>query len=104
MINNQNKEIYYYLARAHEENKNYAMAISYYQKYYQLSGENDILVHIGYLYGIQKIIPRLRSFLPGQLKSCQKIQGHISSVGLKYLGRELRKGQRKYIHCHKQKK
>jgi len=46
--------IYYYLARTHEENKRYSMAISFYKKYYGLSGENNILTHIGYLYGVTK--------------------------------------------------
>ncbi len=53
-INSDNKDIYYYLARTHEENQNYSMAISYYNRYYSFSKETDILVHIGYLYGSQK--------------------------------------------------
>jgi tetratricopeptide (TPR) repeat protein len=50
----RNSDIYYYLARTHEENKNYSMAISYYNRFYSFSKETDILVHIGYLYGTQK--------------------------------------------------
>lgn len=53
-IKSENRDIFYYLARTHEENKNYSMAISYYNKYYTYSKETDILVHIGYLYGSQK--------------------------------------------------
>ena len=48
------KNIYYYLARTHEEKEKYSLAISYYIKYYNFSKENSILVHIGYLYGVQK--------------------------------------------------
>lgn len=48
-----NSDIYYFLARTHEENKNYSMAISYYNKYYAFSKESNILVHIGYIYGTQ---------------------------------------------------
>jgi len=82
MINNQNKEIYYYLARAHEENKNYAMAISYYQKYYQLSGENDILVHIGYLYGIQKNYTKAEEFLARAIEKLPENPGPYFFRGL----------------------
>jgi tetratricopeptide (TPR) repeat protein len=53
-IKSENSDIYYYLARTHEENKNYSMAISYYNRFYSFSKETDILVHIGYLYGTQK--------------------------------------------------
>lgn len=53
-IKSENNDIYYYLARTHEENKNYSMAISYYNRFYAHSKETDILVHIGYLYGTQK--------------------------------------------------
>jgi len=49
----ENGDIYYFLARSHEENKNYSMAISYYNKYYTYSKESNILVHIGYIYGTQ---------------------------------------------------
>ncbi|HPJ35524.1 MAG TPA: tetratricopeptide repeat protein [Spirochaetota bacterium] len=53
-IKSENNDIYYYLARTHEENRNYSMAISYYKKYYKFSKQTDILVHVGYLYGSQK--------------------------------------------------
>ncbi|HOP28610.1 MAG TPA: tetratricopeptide repeat protein [Spirochaetota bacterium] len=53
-IKSDNNDIFYYLARTHEENKNYSMAISYYKRFYDHSKETDILVHIGYLYGTQK--------------------------------------------------
>lgn len=46
-------DVYYFLGRCHEEKKNYSMAISYYSRYYSSSKENEILVHIGYLYGMQ---------------------------------------------------
>ncbi len=46
-----NSDIYYFLARSHEESKNYSMAISYYNKYYNYSKESNILVHVGYIYG-----------------------------------------------------
>ncbi|HNX22681.1 MAG TPA: tetratricopeptide repeat protein [Spirochaetota bacterium] len=49
----ENSDIYYFLARTHEENKNYSMAISYYNKYYSISKESNVLVHIGYIYGTQ---------------------------------------------------
>jgi tetratricopeptide (TPR) repeat protein len=48
-----NSDVYYFLARSHEENRNYSMAISYYNKYYNYSKESNILVHIGYIYGTQ---------------------------------------------------
>jgi tetratricopeptide (TPR) repeat protein len=48
-----NSDIFYFLARTHEENKNYSMAISYYNKYYSYSRETNILVHVGYIYGTQ---------------------------------------------------
>ncbi len=47
-------DIYYYLARTQEEKKNFSMAISYYNKYYNATKEPTILVQIGYLYGVQK--------------------------------------------------
>jgi len=46
-----NSDVYYFLARTHEENKNYSMAISYYNKYYKYSRETNILIHVGYIYG-----------------------------------------------------
>lgn len=49
-----NSDIFYFLARTHEENRNYSMAISYYNRYYSKSNEVNILVHIGYIYGTQK--------------------------------------------------
>ncbi len=49
-----NYSIYYYLARTHEENRRYLLAISFYKNYYRMSKENNILTHIGYLYGIIK--------------------------------------------------
>ena len=47
-------DVYYFLARTHEEKKNYSMAISYYNKYYSSTKELEILIHSGYLYGVQK--------------------------------------------------
>lgn len=47
-------DVYYFLARTQEEKKNYALAISYYNRYYSATREIDILVHAGYLYGVQK--------------------------------------------------
>lgn len=52
--NDNDSDIYFYLARVHEEKKNYALAVSYYNRYYAASKENNILVQIGYIYGIQK--------------------------------------------------
>ena len=49
-----NDDVYYFLARAHEADKRYAIAISYYKRYYESSKESNILVHIGYIYAIQK--------------------------------------------------
>lgn len=47
-------DVYYFLARTQEEKKNYALAISYYNRYYSATKEIDILIHVGYLYGVQK--------------------------------------------------
>ncbi|MCL2155520.1 MAG: hypothetical protein FWH53_07650 [Leptospirales bacterium] len=47
-------DIYYFLAKSHEANKRYAIAISYYKRYYEYSRESNVLVHIGYIYAIQK--------------------------------------------------
>jgi tetratricopeptide (TPR) repeat protein len=49
-----NDDIYYFLARSHEADKRYAMAISYYKRYYEYSKESNVLVHIGYIYATQK--------------------------------------------------
>lgn len=56
-------DVYYFLARCQEEKKNYSMAISYYNKYYSSSKENEILIHIGYLYGMQNKYGRAYDYL-----------------------------------------
>ncbi|MCL1864331.1 MAG: hypothetical protein FWF73_00785 [Spirochaetes bacterium] len=52
--NADNDDIYYFLAKSHEANKRYAMAISYYKSYYEYSKESNVLVHIGYIHATQK--------------------------------------------------
>jgi tetratricopeptide (TPR) repeat protein len=49
-----NGDVYYFLARSHELNKRYSISISYYKKYYKYSQESNILIHIGYLFAAQK--------------------------------------------------
>ncbi len=64
-----NSDIFYFLARTHEENKNYSMAISYYNKYYNFSKETNILVHIGYIYGTQGKYSRAYDYFLKAVKS-----------------------------------
>ena len=49
-----NGDIYYFLARTHEVNKLYSIAISYYKRYYEYSKQSNALVRIGYIYAAQK--------------------------------------------------
>ena len=50
----ENDDIYYFMARTHEADKSYALAVSYYKKYYEYSKESNVLVRIGYIYASQK--------------------------------------------------
>ncbi len=63
-----NSDIFYFLARTHEENKNYSMAISYYNSYYNKSKESNIIVHIGYIYGTQKNYARAHQYFQRAIK------------------------------------
>jgi len=57
-----NDDIYYFLARLHEADKRYAMAISYYKRYYQSSKVNNVLIHIGYIHATQKNYEKAYSY------------------------------------------
>ncbi|HPS58559.1 MAG TPA: tetratricopeptide repeat protein [Spirochaetota bacterium] len=61
-------DVYYFLARTQEEKKNYAMAISYYNRYYSATKEIDILIHSGYLYGVQKKYGRAYDYFNNAMK------------------------------------
>jgi tetratricopeptide (TPR) repeat protein len=61
-------DVYYFLARTQEEKKNYAIAISYYNRYYAATRETDILVHAGYLYGVQKKFGRAYEYFNNAMK------------------------------------
>ncbi len=61
-------DVYYFLARTQEEKKNYALAISYYNRYYAATKETDILVHAGYLYGLQKKFGRAYAYFNNAMK------------------------------------
>ena len=78
----ENSDIYYFLARTHEENKNYSMAISYYNKYYSYSKESNILVHIGYIYGTQSKYSRAYDYFLKAVKSDPENPGAYFFWGL----------------------
>jgi len=78
----ENSDIYYFLARTHEENKNYSMAISYYNKYYTFSKESNILVHIGYIYGTQGKYNRAYEYFLKTVKSDPENPGAYFFWGL----------------------
>jgi tetratricopeptide (TPR) repeat protein len=84
----ENPDIYYYLARTHEENKNFALAISYYKKYYEHSGELNIVIHIGYLYASRGQYEKAHEYYA----EAEKIDNKNSSVyffrGLTYIWQE----------------
>ncbi len=67
-----NRTIYYYLARTHEENKKYAMAISYYKRFYRISNEKSILTHIGYLYGVRGEYKKAHAYFKRAMKVSPK--------------------------------
>ena len=77
-----NSDIYYFLARSHEENKNYSMAISYYNKYYSFSKESNILVHVGYIYGTQNKYKRAYDYFLKAVKSDPENPGAYFFWGL----------------------
>lgn len=77
-----NSDIYYFLARSHEESKNYSMAISYYNKYYKYSGENNILVHVGYIYGTMNNYKRAYDYFLKAVKSDPENPGAYFFWGL----------------------
>lgn len=80
-----NSDLFYYLARTHEENRNFALSISYYKKYYEHSGEINILIHIGYLYASRDQFARAHDYYA----RAEKIDSENSSVhffkGLTYI-------------------
>ncbi len=47
-------EIFFYLGKSYEENQQYSMAIINYKKTYEMKPSNDLLLHIGYLYSLDK--------------------------------------------------
>ena len=57
-----NPDLYYYIARTHEENRNFALSISYYKRYYEFTGEINILIHIGYLYASRDQFKRAHEY------------------------------------------
>ncbi len=77
-----NSDVYYFLARSHEENKNYSMAISYYNKYYSYSKESNILVHIGYIYGMRTQYKRAYDYFLKAVKSDPENPGAYFFWGL----------------------
>ena len=77
-----NGDIYYFLARTHEENRNYSMAISYYNKYYNFSRESNILVHIGYIYGTQGKYKKAYDYFLKSVKSDPENPGSYFFWGL----------------------
>lgn len=81
----ENHDLYYYLARTHEENRNFALAISYYRKYYDHSKELNILIHIGYLYASGDRYDKAHEYY----SEAEKIDNRNSSVhffrGLTYI-------------------
>lgn len=80
-----NSELFYYLARTHEETRNFALSISYYKKYYEHSGEINILIHIGYLYASRDQFAQAHDYYA----KAEKIERENSSVhffkGLTYI-------------------
>ncbi len=77
-----NGDIYYFLARTHEENRNYSMAISYYNKYFNYTKESNILVHIGYIYGTQNKFSRAYDYFLKAVKSDPENPGAYFFWGL----------------------
>ncbi len=47
-------EVFYFLGRVHEETGNIYLAIHYYKKANSLKNDLDLMIHIGYLYGVKK--------------------------------------------------
>jgi len=81
----ENPDLYYYIARTHEENRNFSLSISYYKKYYEFTGEINILIHIGYLYASRDQFSRAHEYY----NKAVKIEPGNSSVyffkGLTYI-------------------
>jgi tetratricopeptide (TPR) repeat protein len=46
--------VYYYLGKAHEDDRHLARALCYYMKADRLQSDVDLMLHIGYLYGVKK--------------------------------------------------
>ena len=46
--------VYYYLGKAHEDDRHLARALYYYMKADSLQSDVDLMLHIGYLYGVKK--------------------------------------------------
>jgi tetratricopeptide (TPR) repeat protein len=84
----ENQDLYYYLARTHEEMRNFALATSYYRKYYDHSKELNILIHIGYLYASRDHFDKAHEYYA----EAEKIDNKNSSVyffkGLTYIWQE----------------
>lgn len=75
-------DIYYFLARTHEELKNYAIAISYYNRFYIYSKETNILVHIGYIYGTRNKYAKANDYFLKAIKSDPENPGPYFFMGL----------------------
>ncbi len=75
-------DVYYFLARTQEEKKNYAMAISYYNRYYSATKEIDILIHSGYLYGVQKKYGRAYNYFDSATKIAPENPSPLFFTGL----------------------
>jgi len=46
--------VYYYMAKIHEDMNHYSLALYYYKEANRLLSDNDLMIHIGYLYGVKK--------------------------------------------------
>jgi tetratricopeptide (TPR) repeat protein len=53
-IKNDVPEVYYFLGRVHEETGSIYLAIHYYKKANAIKNDLDLMIHIGYLYGVKK--------------------------------------------------
>jgi tetratricopeptide (TPR) repeat protein len=46
--------VYYYMGKVNEDTKHFALALYYYKEANRLQNDTDLMIHIGYLYGVQK--------------------------------------------------
>ncbi len=55
--------VYYYMAKINEDTKHYSLALYYYKEANKLHPDNDLMIHIGYLYGVKKEYDKAIEFL-----------------------------------------